>query len=391
MTGEAALDRFYDALLDDDAQQLYDRAPCGYLSTAPNGTITKVNDTFLTWTGYQRAELVGRRTFAQLLTRGGQIYHETHYRPMLEMQGTAREIALEIVRADGSRLPALVNAVLERDESGAAVVVRAAIFDATERRLYERELLGAKQRAEESERLARELARTLQHTLIPPEPPAIPGLQLGAVYRPAGQGAEVGGDFYDAFQISSDEWVIAIGDVCGKGVEAAIITALVRYTIRGAAMRDSSPACILDVLNGVLLRHDTDRFCTVALARLRPREGGWQATIGAGGHPLPYVHRAGGELTSVGRPGSLIGILDTATFHDTDVVLEPGDLAVLYTDGVTEARRGRGFFGEARLEAAIANHAGSGPGVVEGILADLLAFEETEPPDDVTMVAVLVG
>ena len=99
-----ALEAFYGALLDDDAEQLYERAPCGYLSTTPDGVIIKVNQTFLTLTGYTGTDLVGRRTFADLLTVGGRIYHETHYAPMLRMQGTAREIALEIVRGDGRRL-----------------------------------------------------------------------------------------------------------------------------------------------------------------------------------------------------------------------------------------------------------------------------------------------
>src|SRR4029453_12830175 len=116
-------------------------------------------------TGYTREQLVGHRRFAELLTAGGRIYHETHYAPMLEMHGSARAIALDIVRANGSRLPVLVNAILERDDAGHAVVVRAAVFDATDRREYEHELLRAKERAEASEQRSTELARTLQRTL----------------------------------------------------------------------------------------------------------------------------------------------------------------------------------------------------------------------------------
>ena len=102
MSDDEALQEFYAALLDDDAEALYDRAPCGYLSTTPDGTIVKVNGTFLTWTGYRRSDLVGRKRFAELLTAGGRIYHETHYAPMLQMQGIARQIALDIVLADGA-------------------------------------------------------------------------------------------------------------------------------------------------------------------------------------------------------------------------------------------------------------------------------------------------
>src|SRR5687768_17101894 len=137
-SSEQALDAFYGALLEDDPVALYERAPCGYLSTLPDGTIIKANETFFTLTGYARADVVGRRRFSELLTPGGRIYHETHYAPMLQMQGSAGAIALEIVRADGTRLPVLVNAVLERAANGDPTIVRTAIFDATDRREYER-------------------------------------------------------------------------------------------------------------------------------------------------------------------------------------------------------------------------------------------------------------
>ena len=170
----SAQEDFQQALLEDDPELLYDRAPCGYLSTTPDGVIVKVNQTLLTWIGLERHELVGRRTFAELLTVGGRIYHETHYAPMLRMQGEARAIALDVRTADGGVLPVLVNAVMERDAEGRPRVVRVVVFDATDRRAYERELLRAKERAEESEARARSLAETLQQTLIPPLPPQVP-------------------------------------------------------------------------------------------------------------------------------------------------------------------------------------------------------------------------
>ena len=156
---EAALDAFYVALLSDDAEALYERAPCGYLSTTPDGTIVKVNGTFLTWTGWTAAELVGQKRFVDLLTGGGRIYHETHYATTLQMHGTVREVALDLVTPDGRRLPALVNSVLERADDGTPLVVRTVVFDATERRRYEQELLLAKQRAEEAEAKAVAVAR----------------------------------------------------------------------------------------------------------------------------------------------------------------------------------------------------------------------------------------
>src|SRR5918995_3761083 len=140
---EPGADAFYEALVDDSAEDLYENAPCGYLSTDVDGTIVKVNATLLRWTGFAVEDLVGRRTFADLLTVGGRIFHETHYAPLLRMQGRAREIAVDLVCADGRRLPVLVNAVVTPEEAGRPAVVRTAVFDATERRQYERELLEA--------------------------------------------------------------------------------------------------------------------------------------------------------------------------------------------------------------------------------------------------------
>jgi sigma-B regulation protein RsbU (phosphoserine phosphatase) len=348
-----------------------------------------VNATFLTWTGYARADLVGRRTFAELLTPGGRIYHETHYAPMLQMQGTARQIALDIVRADGERLPALVNSVLERDTTGRPVVVRTAIFDATDRREYERELLDAKQRAEESERAATRLAQTLQQTFIPPTPPEIPGLEVAAAYRPAGSGDEVGGDFYDVFELGTDDWLIAIGDVCGKGVDAAVIASLARFTIRAAAVRHPEPRLILDTLNTVLLQHDTDRFCTAAIIRMRRTRDAWRSTASSGGHPLPVLTRCAGEPSTLGRPGLLLGVKDTGSFVETHVELGSGDTILLYTDGVTEGRRDT-FYGEKRLRAVVASHRASARTIVDGVLDDVLSFQANDPRDDIALVAVRV-
>ena len=390
MSSEEALDAFSAALLDDDAEALYERAPCGYLSTTPDGTIVKVNGTFLTWTGYARSELVGRAAFAELLTPGGRIYHETHYAPMLQMQGTAREVALEIVKADGERLPALVNSVLERDAHGTPIVVRTAIFDATDRREYERELLRAKQRAEESETKARVLAQTLQQTFVPPTPPDIPGLDVAAAYRPAGAGDEVGGDFYDIFEIGDGDWIVAIGDVCGKGVEAAVVTALARSTIRGAAVRHEHPKEVLAALNATLLEHETDRFCTAAIVRLRRVDDAWRAVVSLGGHPLPVVIRLGDEPTTFGRPGVLLGIFDAVSFEDAEMLLSSGDAIVLYTDGVTEGRREDVFYGEDHLRAAIEQHRGSARSLTDGILADVLDFQQNYPRDDIALVSLRV-
>lgn len=384
-----ALDGFIGALLDDDAEALYERAPCGYLSTTPDGLIIKVNETFLRWTGYERAAVVGHARFTDLLTAGGRIYHETHYAPMLRMQGQAREIALDIVASDGRRLPALVNAVVVDGDDGAPLVVRAAVFDATHRREYERELLRAKQRAEESEERARVLARTLQQMLLPPADPVVPGLDVASAYRPARAGDEVGGDFYDIFEIGAGDWVVALGDVEGKGVDAAVVTTLVRDALRTAAVRTPRADDMLATANQVLLRHPTERFCTVVLVRLREAEDGWTATVARAGHPAPLLRAADGTVTERGPLGPLLGVFDEPAFADEEVPLRPGDALLLFTDGVTEGQRADGeLFGDGRLaRAAEAAGQGAGP-LVEQVLAQVTAFQGEQPRDDIALVAI---
>jgi sigma-B regulation protein RsbU (phosphoserine phosphatase) len=374
----------------DDPAALYDRAPCGHLSTAPDGTIVRINDTFLAWTGHRREDLVGRRRFIDLLPVGDRIYHETHYAPTLHMQGVVREIALEVVRADGRRLPVLVNAVLDRDDGGRAVGIRIAAFDVTERRRYEAEVLAAKRRAEESEARAVQLAQTLQQTLIPPSPPQIPGLDVAAVYRPAGDGGMVGGDFYDVFQVTTDDWVVVLGDVQGKGAEAAVVTALARYTVRAASVDHEAPSQVLHTLDRVIRRSETDRYCTAVVLRLRRTAGTWRATVASGGHPLPLLRRPGRAPEPVGAFGHLIGVMPEAEFVDTDFTLEAGDALVLFTDGVTEGRRGAGFYGAERLTDVVDAHRGDAAEVTGAILADVLAYQSGNARDDIAVVTVAV-
>jgi PAS domain S-box-containing protein len=155
-------------LLEESAEELYDGAPCGYLSTRPDGTILRVNQTFLTWTGYERDALVGRKRFQDLLSPGGRIYHETHYAPLLRMQGSVREIAVEVVRADGRRLPALINSVMHHDEGGQPRVVRTTVFDATDRKEYEKELLRARQKAENADKAKASFISMISHEIRTP-------------------------------------------------------------------------------------------------------------------------------------------------------------------------------------------------------------------------------
>jgi sigma-B regulation protein RsbU (phosphoserine phosphatase) len=385
-----ALDAFLGALLDDDPITLYERAPCGYVSTTPDGTIIKANQRFLDMVGLVREDVIGRRRFADLLTRGGQVYHETHFAPMLRMHGAAREIAFDLLRSDGRRLAILVNSVLENDRNGNPALIRTAVFDAGQRRQYERELLQAKQRAEASEAAALALAHTLQQTLLPPAIPTIPGLDVAAAYRPAGTGAEVGGDFYDIFEVSNGDWVIALGDVAGKGVSAAVVTALVRWGVRAAVVQHESPRVALLAVNESLLQHETERFATLALVRLGLSDGAWVGVVCLGGHELPLLRSTQGLLRGVGEAGSVLGVMREPELHDCPVALAPGDTLVLFTDGVPEGRRGREFYGTERIEAVVAGAATSAAALVSALLADAVEFQSGDTRDDIAIVAIRV-
>ncbi|GAA3465113.1 SpoIIE family protein phosphatase [Saccharothrix longispora] len=383
----------FSSLLEDSAEDLYDNAPCGYLSTLLDGEIAKVNNTLLGWLGYRREDLVGARRFTDLLTAGGKLYHETHYAPMLRMHGEARELALDLVAADGRRLPALVTATVKTTEGGQPQLVRLTVFDARERRAYERELLEAKRKAErERERLER-LTGTLQRTLLPDALPAIDGLDVAAHYQ-AASADQVGGDFYDLFPLGCDRWGFFLGDVCGKGPEAAVLTSLTRYALRAAAtVHDTDPVAVLTTLNAVLLQHrrpGAPRFCTVLFGLLEPDGDGFAVTLAGGGHPPALLLRATGGVEALHTTGGqLVGALANARFATTSARLEPGDVFVLYSDGLTEARRADGtMLEEEGLAEAAAGFTGlRAPAVVES-LVDLLEKWSGMPSDDTAVLAI---
>jgi PAS domain S-box-containing protein len=155
-----------EGLLQETAEDLYENAPAAYVSSLLDGTIVRVNGTLLEWTGYAREELVGRKRLHDLMAPGARIYYETHYAPLLQMQGAVKEIAVEFVRADGTRIPMLMSSLLVRDAEGAARVVRTTAFDASDRRRYERELLSARADAESRARAATALAHVAEGILL---------------------------------------------------------------------------------------------------------------------------------------------------------------------------------------------------------------------------------
>jgi PAS domain S-box-containing protein len=237
-----------------------------------------------------------------------------------------------------------------------------------------------------------EIASVLQRSLLPPHLPEIPGVEVGAEYLPVGEANEVGGDFYDLINTVEDGWICAIGDVRGKGAEAASVTALARYTIRAVTLKDDRPSEVLAALNEAMLRQlSEDRFCTAACIRLEPDDGspGVGIDVSRAGHPAPLLVHPDGRVEEVGPPGRALGVFDDAELRDGSLRFMPGEALVFYTDGVTEARSPEGdFFGEERLHRLLRSCSGlDAAGIAARIKNVVLDFQEGYPRDDL---AVLV-
>ncbi|MHA6763869.1 GAF domain-containing SpoIIE family protein phosphatase [Streptacidiphilus sp. PAMC 29251] len=243
------------------------------------------------------------------------------------------------------------------------------------------------------------LARTLQESLLPPHLTPVPGLDTAAAYLPAAEGgADVLGDFYDLFRSQGSRWCTVLGDVCGKGVEAAKVTALARYTLRAEAGQHASPAVVLERLNAALLeQRGGERFLTAVCTTFRTTGFGLSGRLCTAGHPPALILRADGRVQPVGSPGSLIGVLPKIRLTDVRFRLGPGDALLMYTDGATEARRrpgtpgSRPMFGEDGLARVLAGCAGlSAAALIERITSALAAHTGDWPSDDTALLALRV-
>ncbi|GIF22430.1 serine phosphatase RsbU (regulator of sigma subunit) [Actinoplanes tereljensis] len=207
---------------------------------------------------------------------------------------------------------------------------------------------------------AEQLADTLQESLLPPHLPAVPGVDIAVRYRRAAGGkADVYGDFYDVFPSVRDAWAVVVGDVAGKGPQAAKVTALARYTLRAAAARGANPSANLATLNDALLGWYTDdrRFLTAVYATLRPHRDGISVRVSCGGHDPAIIRRADGRIQMLGRHGLILGWRPAPHLSNQRTILHPGDSMVLFTDGVTEGHPigHRELFGPERLQKVVAD------------------------------------
>jgi len=237
----------------------------------------------------------------------------------------------------------------------------------------------------------RHIAQVLQRSLLPPGIPSVPGLTAAVRFIAAGEGIEVGGDFYDFFRARDGAVAALIGDVCGKGPEAAAVTALARHTLRAAAAYEPRPGAVLALLHRALREaRDDGRFCTVAYCDFELRDGGARMVLACGGHPLPLVLRRSGAVEPVGRLGTLLGTDVEPVLHDVAVDLAAGDLVVLYTDGVTEVRSGQEErFGLRDLAGLLAGCEGMHPdGLAQRIEDAVLEAADGRPRDDIAVLVV---
>jgi serine phosphatase RsbU (regulator of sigma subunit) len=200
-----------------------------------------------------------------------------------------------------------------------------------------------------------QVAQALQMSLLPPVLPTIPGVDLDARYE-AGTEA-VGGDFYDVFPLRGRSWGIVVGDVRGKGPAAAAMTALARHSTRTASILKRRPSQVLQVVNDALLDNDEpERFCTAAFLKLTPSRSGVAVELASGGHPPIVIARASGETEEIQPTGPLVGLLPSISLKDAQVSLGPDDVLVVYTDGITEARRDGELFGIDRVKELVSNY-----------------------------------
>lgn len=233
------------------------------------------------------------------------------------------------------------------------------------------------------------VAQTLQQSLLPPVLPAIDGLDVAARFVSATDGVDVGGDFYDIFPTDPGDWAVVLGDVSGKGAEAAAMTALARYTIRAAAISARRPSAVLSTLNRAIVQQETDRFCTACYVRVRVSPASIRLTIARGGHPRPLLLRASGRLEEIAGDGAVLGLFDDVILEDRSARLNPGDSLILFTDGVTEARGERGLLGERTLRGFLRSMAGKPAREIASSVEQMATdWQQGNPRDDIAVVVL---
>ena len=379
----------------DELERVLQKMPVGVTVVGPDGRYTFVNEVTARINDATPEELIGVEA-AEAIAGLVITDQEDRELPMEELP-LFRALRGEpspsrLVRFSGPAVSeqswAIAHAIpLPGLDPGAPDAVVSVIEDVTD-------VKSAEQALRESEERHREIAETLQQGLLPPEASEVAGLEFDARLHAEQLGTRIGGDFYDVFQVARDRYAIVIGDVSGKGVGAAGLTAMARYTIRTAAMHDPRPATVLRRLNQALIASVVDpHYVTALYALVEPAAGGHQVTVAAGGHPPPLQLGARGEVSEVDARGTLLGWFEQLELYEGATTLQPGDALVLFTDGVTEAGFRDESPGAPVTDRAIASLLATCAGQPASRIADaieqrVLAAEGGELRDDATLVVV---
>lgn len=393
----AAKDGMPSERLSDYLAHLFDHAPVCILVVDAGGVIRAANPSCVQTLGWQPQHTLGM-TFAAMF--GG--HDQSIPADLLTDCLTSGDAATETIARTGpdggvQHVEATVTPINpKRLDLGVFVMLR----DETARVRTIKATERALQAAEQSALKYAGLAWTLQESLLPPELPHVEGAEIAARFHPAGDGSEIGGDFYDVFQVpgvEGEEWYAVMGDVCGKGAGAARLTALTRYSLRGTAARTRSIERNLADLNATLCRqyeqdHERgeNRFVTATMLRFTTHpDGGLHVHAGSGGHAPPLIVSADGTVEPIPCRGPLLGVFDTGAWSTATLRLEPGDLVVAYTDGVTEAQRGDEHFGDDRLVELLRRNAGRPADDVASAIEDaVLRFQSGNARDDIAILVL---
>ncbi len=323
---------------------------------------------------------------------------------------TGEPVWLETRQDRDQRFPELIN--LERGTVSACAVPlvvgdrrlgalrfsfpQPRLFDEDERRFVEALAAQTAQALNRTQLNEQRLAfsRRLQRSLLPSRLAAPPQVEMAGVYRSLGDGTDLGGDIYDVWPMDPGLWGLTIADAAGTGPEAAALTAMVRFTLRGLTVADTEPVSVLANLNRALRvagasGHDEERFCTALFGVLRAGPP-WTVTLAGGGHPPPVLKRANGTVEEIAVGGTLLGVFEDAPIASSSVTLEPGDTLVLYTDGAVEARRDDAMFGSEGLLAAVAGAAPGAAAVADAIESAVLEHTGGIVSDDLAALVVYV-
>ncbi|GAB3590806.1 hypothetical protein GCM10027446_06680 [Angustibacter peucedani] len=364
-------------------RQVVEQIPDAVVVLDVHGRVVDANPAAAELTGQAGAALVGRELLdvlpqlAGLLVSTPRDDQASGTCRLRRPDGSTADLAVTISPLPGDRVPATGRLVVLRDVTAQRDV---------ERRL--RELV--------SERTA--IIETLQRGLYPRRTPEIPGLAVSAVLDPAEVDTSIGGDFVDVRSSGPSRWTLMVGDVVGKGASAATLTALARHTTVALTALGWTPAAVLGEVSRAIAVDERAagseldaRFCTMALATVEPHEDGAEVVLSLGGHPRPMLVTRLGEVTEVGVPGSLLGVVDQPELHDVRLHLHRGECLVMFTDGVTEARRGDDVFGEERLAELLGRMTGAPPDqVVHEVVQAVRLFSAGEARDDVAVLALSV-